>query len=159
MVEPVWNESCFCEVQVKVMGVVGFEPTRGIAPADFKSAASASSATPPKVQKQNRRRADSNRRIRDLQSPALPLGYASTEITIINLICKSLIIINKHKQNYFQQIPSPFYNSNGIKFPLRFNKVKFFFNHLINVFVCLRCLIKSRRRKIVNDSFHCLFNI
>ena len=46
---------------------VGLEPTR-IAPADFKSAASANSATPAKGW---RRRADSNRRIGVLQTPAL----------------------------------------------------------------------------------------
>ena len=67
---------------------VGIEPTRLIQPRDFKSRASASSATRAcrgKISENGnvryeggwRRHPDSNRGIKDLQSSALPLGYAA----------------------------------------------------------------------------------
>ena len=53
----------------------GIEPVRAIGPRDFKSLASASSATPAKMEAAPRIELG----MKDLQSSALPLGYAASD--------------------------------------------------------------------------------
>src|SRR5207253_6077245 len=74
-----------------MVGEEGFDPSRGVTPADFKSASSAGSDTRPGMwwgrrrlgmRLSWRRRADSNRRMGVLQTPALPLGYVASSIDL-----------------------------------------------------------------------------
>jgi hypothetical protein len=84
-------------ILIYLVGEEGFEPTRDVIPADFKSASSAGSDTRPSPRNSTwvsgavqmmlpacvaqggwRRRADSNRRMGVLQTPALPLGYVAS---------------------------------------------------------------------------------